>query len=409
MFGISPQGEVLFFVRGSGLQRPDRPGREKGSYMIDICIIGGGAAGMAAALCAKEADPSLDVVLLEKKNQLGKKILATGNGKCNLSNKACPGAGRTQEFFRRLGLLTRTDSAGRMYPYTEEARAVQNALAGGLARSGVQVETSAEVIAVSREGAHFRISLAKGDFAAKKVLIASGGKAGPVYGSTGDGFRFARRLGHTVTKLIPVLTAIEVKEDVQRLSGIRAKAAVSLEYGGEPLLKEIGEIQFTGTGVSGICVFNLSRYLLVPEGKSLADGFDDYRILIDFFPQWDDMEGLLQERQAMGFSGGQALQFLVRGPIAAWIEASSKGDLRQMAQLLKAFPLSPKGVRGWDFAQVTKGGVCLDEVDPKTCQSRLVDGLYFAGEVLDFDGPCGGYNLQHAWETGMLAGREMAK
>lgn len=392
-----------------GRLRAGRTGRKKGSEMIDICIIGGGAAGMAAAICAKETDPSLDVLLLEKKNQLGKKILATGNGRCNLSNKECPGSGATQAFFHHLGLLTRTDSTGRMYPYTEEARAVQTALAGGLKRAGVRVETSAEVIAVDREGKHFRISLANGDFTARKVLIASGGKAGPVYGSTGDGFRFARRLGHRVTRLIPVLTAIEVKEDVGRLAGIRAKAAVSLEYGGEPLLKENGEVQFTGTGISGICVFNLSRYLLVPEGKTLADGFDDYRILIDFFPQWDDLEAFLRERQAMGFSGSQLLQSLVRSPIAAWIEASSKGDLQQTARLLKAFPLSPRGVRGWDFAQVTKGGVCLDEIDPKTCQSRLVEGLYFAGEILDFDGPCGGYNLQHAWETGMLAGREMAK
>ena len=379
--------------------------------MIDICIIGGGAAGMTAAICAKEANPPLDVLLLEKKNQLGKKLLATGNGKCNLSNQACDGCGETLNFFGRMGLLTRTDSAGRIYPYTEEARAVQGALAARLQQLDVRVDTSSEVISVEKDGDAFHIRLANRELTAKKVLIACGGKAGPSYGSTGDGFRFARGLGHSVEKLIPVLTAVDVKEDMERLAGIRAKAAVSLWYADKEIFREAGEIQFTKTGISGICVFNLSRYLLIPAGRGLEDGFDDYGITVDFFPDVEltELEALLERRQASGFDGERLLQYLVRGPVGGKILESSKGDVKLSARLLKAFPLSPKRVRGWDFAQVTKGGVCLDQVDPETYQSRLVSGLYFAGEVLDYDGPCGGYNLQHAWETGMRAGREMAK
>jgi len=378
--------------------------------MIDICIIGGGPSGMTAAICAKENCPALRVCILEKKNQLGKKILATGNGKCNLSNRGCPGAEKTLDFFRELGVLTRTDSQGRIYPYTEEARAVRDALAQRAASLGVEAETSAEVVSVekNRDGL-FSVRLGNKTLRAKKVLIACGGKAGSAYGSTGDGFRFARNLGHTVRRPIPVLTAVEVKEDLEKLSGIRAKGSVRLDYMGETVFSEEGEIQFTKTGISGICVFNLSRFLLLPEGRKLEDGFDDYKVYIDFFPEQENMETILEERKAAGFAGSRLLQFLVRRPVAEMIEKEAAGDAARSAELLKAFPLSPKGVKGWDFAQATKGGVCLSEVNPDTMESLLVPGLYFAGEVLDYDGPCGGYNLQHAWETGMTAGKEMAK
>ncbi len=379
--------------------------------MTDICIIGGGAAGMTAAICAKEADPALDVLILEKKNRLGRKILATGNGKCNLSNRACPGCGETLDFFERLGLVTRTDPAGRVYPYTEEAGAVQGALTARLQQLSVRADTCAEVISVEKKDRGFRIHLANGEIEAEKLLIACGGKAGPSFGSTGDGFRFARSLGHRVKKLIPVLTAADVKENVEKLAGIRAKGAAALYFQDKEIFRETGEIQFTKTGISGICVFDLSRYLLIPEGKSLENGFDDYRIGLDFFPDMDEeeLEQLLIRRQLAGLDGEKLLRYLVRGPVGAMILESSKGDVKTTAKLLKDFPLSPAAVRGWDFAQVTKGGVPLDEVDAETCQSRLIEGLYFAGEVLDYDGPCGGYNLQHAWETGMRAGREMAK
>ncbi|MGN0659855.1 MAG: aminoacetone oxidase family FAD-binding enzyme [Emergencia sp.] len=376
--------------------------------MLDICIIGGGASGMCAAVCAKEADPSLNILILEKKNQLGKKLLATGNGRCNLSNTSCPGCGETLKFFGDLGILTRTDSEGRVYPYTEEARSVHGALTLRLQQLGVQVQTLAEVVSIEKKDV-FEISLKKGTLRARKVLIACGGKAGSAFGTTGDGFRFARQLGHRVEKPVPVLTAVDVRENVEKLSGIRVKAAVMLIFRGKEIFRESGEVQFTRTGISGICVFNLSRYLLIPNGADLEHGFDDYQIQIDFFPDREDLQELLAERAGNGFEGEDMLRFLVRKPLADMIYASSKGDVAETARLLKAFPLSPRGVKGWDFAQVTKGGVSLEEVDMAAQQSRLVDGLYFAGEVLDYDGPCGGYNLQFAWESGMRAGKEMAR
>jgi hypothetical protein len=391
--------------------------REK--TMIDICIIGGGAAGMTAAICIKEENPELTVLILEKKEQTGKKILASGNGRCNLSNVRCPGAEETLRFFHRLGILTRCDDAGRIYPHTEEARTVRDGLLQRLHTLGVQVETGAEVCSVDQTADGFAVSLRHKTLRASKVLIACGGKAGPAFGTIGDGFRFAKALGHHVAKPVPVLTAVELKEDMHALSGIRAKAEVKLEYAGEEIFCERGEVQFTDGGISGICVFNLSRFLLLPQGKTMADGFDDYGIFVDFFPEEEGLTRLrdmLRERQALGYAGSDIPGLLVRKPIAERIAAMCAGTddpeqsgVEKMAALLRRFPLSPKGVRGWDFAQVTKGGVVLREVDPQTQQSLLVPGLYFAGEVLDFDGPCGGYNLQNAWETGMRAGKGMAR
>lgn len=375
---------------------------------IDICIVGGGAAGMTAAIHAKEANPDLDILILEKKNQMGKKILASGNGKCNLSNINCEHVQQTLDFFGRLGVFTRTDSEGRIYPYTEESRAILDALKNRIEQLGIQVRTSAEVLEIEKKK-EFILHLNTGAIKAKKVLIACGGKAGSQFGTTGDGYRLAKAFGHHVEKPIPILTAVDVKEDMSKLAGIRVKASVSLSYKDEIIFEEKGEIQFTKTGISGICVFNLSRYLLIPEGKTFAEGFDDYEIFIDFFPEEAEMLSLLEQRHEMGFTGEKLLEYLVRSPIASWIYSLTNGDVAESAALLKAFPLSPKGVKGWDFAQATKGGVSFDDVNHETLESKLVSGLYFAGEVLDFDGPCGGYNLQNAWENGTLVGKEMAR
>ena len=363
---------------------------------------------MTAAIHAKETNPLLDILILEKKNQLGKKILASGNGKCNLSNVRCENVQQTLDFFSRLGVITRTDSEGRIYPYTEESRAILDALKNRIEQLGIQVRTSAEVLEIEKKK-DFILHLNTGEIHAKKVLIACGGKAGSQFGTTGDGYRLAKAFGHRVDKPIPVLTAVDVKESMEKLAGIRVKAMVSLSYQDEIIFEEKGEIQFTKTGISGICVFNLSRYLLIPDGKTFQDGFDDYEIFIDFFPEETEMLTLLEQREKLGFSGEKLLEYLVRSPIAAQIYQLAQGDVAESAALLKAFPLSPKGVKGWDFAQATKGGVSFDDVDRKTLQSKLVSGLYFAGEVLDYDGPCGGYNLQNAWENGALVGKEMAR
>lgn len=380
--------------------------------MFDICIIGGGASGMAAAVTAAEADSHLNILILEKKEEMGRKIIASGNGRCNLSNLACENYAATEEFFRHIGLPVRSDSDGRVYPYTEESKAVYEALRGKMELLGVNIVTGAEVTAVEKTEnsavPYFHIHTADRKYSAKKVLLATGGKSAPSCGTTGDGFKFARKLGHTVTKLVPVLTAVETAEDIKSFAGIRAKAEVSLKFRNEEIFREAGEVQFTKTGISGICVFNLSRHLLIPPGCSFKDGFKDYEICIDFVPGMDADE-LLLSREKEGFKGEETLKFIVRDSIAKDIFKKSEGNTAGMAALLKSYILHPVNVRGWDFAQVTKGGVVCDEIDPDTMESRIVSGLYFSGEVMDFDGPCGGFNLQHAWETGIQAGKGMTK
>ncbi len=376
--------------------------------MFDICIIGGGAAGMVAAISAAQADSSLKILLFEKKEKMGRKIIASGNGKCNLSNVACASYKEIESFFCDLGLITRKDAEGRVYPHTEESKSVYEALKNRIEFLGIKYMTNAEVVSVKKKK-NFFISLDNQSFESEKLLIATGGKSAPQFGTTGDGYRWAKDFGHHVQKLIPVLTAVETEENMEQFAGIRAKGEVSLIYKREKIFKELGEIQFTKTGISGICVFNLSRFLLIPEGTSFKDGFKDYVINIDFLPDILDIETYLKKRKMLnGFSEKNVLKFLVKDAVAEKIFEISKGNLREMGRLLKAFPVKPKTVRGWNFAQVTKGGVSLEEINMETMESRICKNLYFAGEVIDFDGPCGGFNLQNAWETGIKAGKGMA-
>ena len=403
--------------------------------MYDICIIGAGAAGMTAAITAKETRPDLTVVVLERGSRPGRKIRASGNGRCNLSNVRCGGYKGTLEFFQHIGVLTRTDEEGRIYPYSEDAKDVEEALSQAMHRLGALLVCDADVTGVRsssgtksdqrdlasvrgkgqpRENPGFTVTYRKSGreetLQCSRLLIAAGGKAGPKFGTTGDGGRFARAMGHTQTRLAPGLTAVLLEDPRKELSGVRAKARVTLAYRGQERFQEDGEIQFTPYGISGICVFDLSREMTLPEGASLKDGFRDYRILVDFLPGVRDVRGLLSEQKAAcGTEGSQILRSLVKAPLAEVMAEMAAGDLSNMAELLKAFPLQPSGLKGWDFAQVTRGGVPLDEINIETMESKILPGLYFAGEVLDYDGPCGGYNLQFAWETGIRAGKGIAE
>lgn len=364
---------------------------------------------MAAAIAAKETNPSKSVIILEKKNSLGRKLLATGNGKCNITNTACEEYEQVKEFFEKMGLIIRQDEYGRCYPYTEEAKSVVTALTRRLEQLDVEVLSALPVVEIGRSACGgFAAHLANKTVESKQMILACGGKAGSAFGTTGDGFGFAKAFGHSINKPVPVLTAVDTKEDMTYLAGIRAKGAVKLLYSDKVIFKEAGEIQFTKTGISGICVFNMSRFLILPEGRTFSDGFDDYRIEIDFFPEEENMREILEERIRQGLEGDKLLDFMVRKPIADIIYKTAQGDTAKSAQMLKAFPLSPKGVKGWDFAQATKGGVPFDEVDADSLESKICKGLFFAGEILDYDGPCGGFNLNHAWVSGQKAGKAAA-
>ena len=393
---------------------------------FDIAIVGAGPAGLTAAIEVKSSNPEAKVIILEKMEEPAKKLSATGNGRGNLSNKNCELLPSVIEFFSQCGIVTRADEAGRIYPYSEEAKAVSRALINRARNLGAEILTKSSVsnVEVGPNG-HFHIFICDGKekLIAKKLLIATGGKSFANYGSSGDGFTIARKLGHSVTPLVPALTAVEVKENLKDLKGVRAKVNVSLMESGNLIMEEEGEIQFRDDSISGICVMNLSSKLPIGQAGSAENRYENCLIMVNFVPDFSTvelMEFIKQQAATSGLKISEVLETLVKKPISARIikEAGLDGSLDattltppkmvQLANLLRRFILSPCGKKGWKEAQVTKGGVNLEEINMGTMESKLVEGLYFAGEVIDYDGPCGGYNLHNAWLTGMKAGKDMA-
>ena len=375
--------------------------------IYDICIIGGGAAGLACAASLAKLAPGASVFIVEKNDVLGRKILSTGNGRCNLSNIKCPGHEEVLRFFDSIGVITRTDEEGRIYPYSEDARDVAEALTDAVIKSGAEVVTGAVCSACSfdedEQLYETQVEVNDRSFSvlSKRVLLAAGGKAAPKLGTTGDGYRIARKFYHTVTKLAPALTAVETHEDLSSLSGVRAKVRISLISHGGSLFEENGEIQFTNYGISGICVFNMSRFMEIPEGRTLINGFDDYAVEIDFLPDTKDAGQLVKTHPT--------LRSVVKQPVAEMILDKSDGDTEMTAWLLKHFMVHPSGLKGWDHAEITRGGIPLQEIKMDRMESKYYPGLFFAGEIIDFDGPCGGFNLENAWETGLRAARAAAE
>lgn len=367
----------------------------------------------------------------------------------------CDSLEEVLKFFSESGIATRADSEGRIYPYSEEASAVSETLIKRAVRLGTVLLTDSEVRDVEASPAGgFRIFVCNDDktdlparpagnakagsagkagvrsahgadcVRAARVLIATGGKSFAVYGSTGDGYSFARKLGHAVTPLIPSLTAIEVSDDIKSLKGVRVKGEVSLYESGNLSFRESGEVQFKDDSVSGICMMNMSAVLPRSAGADRASAFENARISINLVPDFDArglMDFLRAEQYTEGNTAFDLVETLVKKPLAYRIleninvdpkmPASELGSpkLLDLANALRSFDLVPCGRKGWKEAQVTGGGVELAEVDEASMESKLVPGLYFAGEVLDYDGPCGGYNLHNAWLTGIKAGRAMGR
>lgn len=399
--------------------------------MTTIAIIGGGAAGLMAAVTAAEK-PGCRVLLFERQARVGRKLLATGNGRCNLTNvNAGPShyhgadpdfvrpalkaldVSATLDVFRGLGLLTApADGAGRVYPMSDSANSVLDVLRFALDRAAVELHAGAPVTAVGRRKTGFLVETEEGRFPADRVIIACGGCAGAKLGGVSDGYTLLQALGHSRTALHPALTQLNCDSPYPRmLKGVRAAAAVTLRRNGRVIGTNRGEVQFTEKGISGIAVFELSR-LVSTGGKCRAE--------LDVFPDMsaEALTALLtdQARRRGALSGEELLTGMVHNKLgrvlcrAAEIAGNACGDLTagdiaRCAGLCKTFPLEVTGTGGFDSAQVTAGGISTAEFDPETMESRLAPGLFACGEVLDIDGDCGGYNLQWAWSSGHLAGR----
>lgn len=399
---------------------------------MEIAVIGGGASGMMAALTASENRENR-VLLLERQSRVGKKLLSTGNGRCNLSNgdlslshyhgtepEFCAyalerfGREETLAFFEKLGLLTVTEPSGRVYPFSDSANSVADVLRLHLSqRENVELLTGCEIIGLKRRGGRFELSSAERVFTADRVIVCAGGAAGSKLGGTDLGYRLLASFGHRRTKLYPALVQLRTDTSfVRALKGVRCQAIA--RFRGE--LRR-GEVQFTDYGVSGPVIFELSRTAsLSPEPETL---------LLDLLP--DVSEGELfrhmQRRcETMPLlSGEDLLTGIVHNRLGRTVLRFcgqslqrpcgdfSASELRDIARSVKRMSLAVQGTMGMEQAQVTAGGIRTAEFDCKSMESCLCPGLYAAGEVLDIDGDCGGYNLQWAWSSGHLAGELRGK
>ena len=404
-----------------------------------VIIVGAGAAGMTAAIFA--AREGAQVVLLEHKDRVGKKILSTGNGRCNLSNRLqepfCYRSGQpdfpwkalgaftlpmTLEYFEDLGVLTR-ERDGYLYPYSGQASAVLDALRLGLARESVQVVTECEVFSITpREDVkrRFEVKTSQGSFSGETLILACGSKAAPGTGSDGSGYKLAKRLGHHIIKPLPALVQLRCPEKFfKQLAGVRADASVILYSDGRKLAEDKGEVQLTDYGISGIPVFQISRY----AARGLYEKKEVFAEL-DFMPDFGDVEflqmlkerkirldGLVMEQYFNGlFHKKLAGALLKRIGISGTMPVHdlSEENLERLCRICKHFRTYIDKTNPFEQAQICAGGVDTSEIDPDTMESKLVKGLYFAGEILDVDGICGGYNLQWAWTSGCLAGKGAA-
>ncbi|MBI5885014.1 MAG: NAD(P)/FAD-dependent oxidoreductase [Deltaproteobacteria bacterium] len=403
----------------------------------DVVVIGGGPAGMMAA--GRAGELGARVLLIEKNDRLGTKLLITGHGRCNITNKAASsremasmygkngkfllsalsrfGAGDIIDFFESRGVKTKVEKGGRVMTGSGNAGDVLDALAGYMAEGRVDVKLNAEVRKIVRQGNRIeKLVLAAGEeVAAGRFVITTGGKSYPATGSTGDGYGWAQRLGHTVAPLSPSLTPVLLKDAiVKELEGLSLRdVRLSAYKGVTRFASGIGDAIFTANGMSGPLVINMSRSI----GKELPG---EVALKIDFVPDLDftalDMNILKGFQEGPNRLLKNSLDELLPQKLCpvivrlAMIDSEkkvncvTKEERKRLARLMKEFSLQVAGLPGFDKAVVTAGGIELCEVEPKTMRSKLIENLYFAGEILDIDGPTGGYNLQVCWSTGYAAG-----
>ena len=373
-----------------------------------VLVIGGGAGGLAAAVAA--AGDGADVTILEKANRVGKKLLKTGNGRCNLSNiNVSPegynrpafvqplldktGCGELRAFFASLGLWTVSDDAGRVYPRSDTAASVLDVLRLAAADNGASEMCSTEVTAIRPRGdGGFAVETREnGELTADRVIVATGG-----------GTALLRPLGFETVPFAPVLCPLKTDPGpIRGLSGLRLKCRAELRRGGKTVYAESGEILFRDFGVSGILALDLSRHAL--PGDELG---------LDLLPEMsrEELRARLAERTALGRDRGEMLTGVFHRRVnEALLRAAGGDDPEALAGVMKDYRLTVLGPGDTQNAQVTRGGAAADQFDPLTLESRRVPGLYCVGEALDIDGRCGGYNLHWAFVSGLAAGRSAAQ
>ena len=439
--------------------------RHSQAETADLVIVGGGAAGLVAAIEAartlryvgsgQSKRTAFRIMVLEKNEKIGRKLLATGNGRCNLTNRTAspdsyhgndPRFSRgalfrydvqaTLDFFLSLGLPCREEGEGRIYPSCQQAAAVLDLLRQELDRLQIDIHTNAQVSGLEPVQPlylgdvplsalpQWRITTTDG-FAvqAPQVILATGGQASPNLGSDGSGYKLAAHAGHQLVKPRPALVQIETAgRKTAALSGIRVEAGLILRQNQAQVASELGEVLFTDYGLSGIPILQLSRKI----GELLADGKGKLQIELDLLPEFtaSEIADLIDQRRKLnpelpvtelltGLVHKKIGQQIVRETLslsqAAPVRSLDRSHVTALSRTIKQYDLLVTGTRDFSQAQVTAGGLDCSEFYPDRLESRLAPGLFAVGELLDIDGDCGGFNLQWAWSSGRLAGYQAAR
>lgn len=401
---------------------------------MNVYVIGAGAAGLTSAIIL--ARRGFKVYVIEQNNKMGKKLLLTGNGRCNYWNEVQVMTKYHSEnlelfkqifdltkdevlpFFKSIGIIPRINN-GYYYPYTNQAISIVNALYNTAKNLGVNFIYEEKVINIQKTN-DFEIKTTKNTYLAHTVILATGSKATPKTGSDGNGYELARKLGHSVTKIYPALVPLICSNNfLKDLEGVRSEAILTLYVDNKIKNMESGEVQFTNLGISGICSFNLSGVV----NQSLALG-KEIEIGLNLVPWFkgnkNDLIEFLdnQEKDLTGYSLSNILEGFLNYKIVNVILKKIKGDIttkwqnvnkEEVVNLLLDLRVTVIGTKDYENAQVCRGGVSLKEIDCQTMESLKVKNLYLVGELLDVDGDCGGYNLGFAWMSGILAGKSVAK
>lgn len=395
-----------------------------------VCIIGGGASGMAAAISAAE-NPNVQVHLLERQGRVGRKLMATGNGRCNLSNIHASeksyhgqnsafcnyalgifGPNETLSWFDGLGLYTVIEESGKVYPYSDQANSVVDILRLNLEKPNIFVHTDFEVQKIKVLEIGFSVFSGEEELFCDKLIVACGGLAGSKLGGTMSGYKLLGKMGHKSTRLRPTLVQLKSNWNMlPGLKGVRTNCAAEIYHNNELFAQSKGELQFTDFGLSGPVIFEISRDVCAAPGN--------WYCRLDFLPDLSESELFirLEQRKFTNLTVQELFTGILHNRLGRILVQSAgmslnmpcrslrQDDISALIKAVKGFEVSLTEPMGMDHAQVTAGGVLTEQFNPETMESRLVPGLYACGEVLDIDGDCGGYNLQWAWSSGRLAGR----
>lgn len=399
---------------------------------MKICVIGAGASGLLAAISAKEH--GADVFILERNTKIGRKILATGNGRCNFTNVDAThnhynhpdfvkpifeqfGPDKTIKFFEQLGIEPKIEDEGKTYPLSEQASSIVDVLAYELDRLPIKIFYESFVESVSYKNKKFYIKTSDQTFVSDRVIVATGGKALPKSGSDGHGYQIAKDFGHKITSIYPSLVKLKLDSPyLKQMDGVKVKASAELIHKGVSIHYEYGDVLFTKYGISGPTILQISRKaneLLYEKEEiyikvSLINNLE-FKDLIERFKNLKDKP---IEMALIGLIHKKLIHPLLKEAgihkFHELVQHIERKNLMKLIHLLLDWRFLIVGSKDYDDAQVTAGGIDINDVDPMTLESKIQEGLYFTGEVLDIDALCGGYNLQWAWSSGYIAGKYAA-